>query len=256
MLVTDTVAVITGGASGIGRATAEAYAEDGATVVVADIDDAKGEATVEDITAAGGTAAFVQADVSKSEDVKAMIEFALDEYGGLDVLFNNAGIAGPSAPLGDFAESDFDSVVDVNLKGVFLGMKHGITAMNADGGGSIINTASVAAESGVVGRSVYAATKAGVAGMTRVAAIEYAEDDIRVNSVLPGIVDTPMVREAHSERSPEMEELVSRHDISEAMPGKGSPEEIAATVLFLGSDAASRITGVSLPVDGGFLARP
>jgi len=252
MLVNDKAVVITGGASGIGESTALRYGKEGARVVVADVDEDGGEDTVAQIEAAGGEATSVQTDVSQEADVKAMIETAVSEYGGLDVLFNNAGIEGPLSTFAEYEMDAFDQVVAVNLRGVFLGIKYGIQAMLADGGGSIISTSSIAADSGVMGRSAYSATKAGVNGMTRTAAMEYAEDNIRVNSVLPGIVETPM----HHRAAEQKPDRVSRFEVSEAMPGKGKPEHLADAVLFLGSDLSARITGITLPVDGGFLIKP
>jgi NAD(P)-dependent dehydrogenase (short-subunit alcohol dehydrogenase family) len=252
MLVKDKVAVITGGASGIGESTALRYGEEGASVVVADVDEDGARDTVDHIEAAGGEATFVQTDVSREDEVKEMIESAVSEYGGLDVLFNNAGIEGPLSTFADYDMDSFDQVIAVNLRGVFLGIKYGIQAMLADGGGSIISTSSIAADSGVMGRSAYSATKAGVNGMSRVAAMEYAEDNIRVNTVLPGIVETPM----HHRAAEQKPDRVTRFEVSEAMPGKGQPEHLADAVLFLGSDLSARITGVTLPVDGGFLIKP
>lgn len=253
MLVENKIAVITGGASGIGRATAIRYADEGAKVVVADVDETGALETIDAIDDAGGEATFVQTDVSDGDAVREMIETAVTEYGGIDVLFNNAGIEGPWAELTSVEEDEFDQVVEINQKGVFLGLKYGIEAMRADGGGSIVNTSSVAAEAGLPGRVAYAATKAAVNGMTRVAAMEYAEDDIRVNAVLPGIVQTPMIRRT---ADAEPAEKLTQYELSEAMPGIGQPEDLANAALILGSDLTSRITGVCLPVDGGFLARP
>jgi len=253
MLVENDVAVITGAASGIGRATAKTFADHGARVVAADVDTEGGKATVADIRDSGGEATFVETDVSQSTDVQAMIETAVAEYGSLDVLFNNAGIEGPLAWFEDYDEDAFEQVVGTNLRGVFLGTKYGIQAMLADDGGSIINTSSIVSQSGIHGRSGYAGTKAGINGLTRTAAIEYADRGIRVNSVLPGIVETPM-----SQRSAQAESDVREngYDLSEPMPGKTQPDEVAKAVLFLGSSLASRVTGVELPVDGGFLQQP
>lgn len=253
MLVENKVAIITGGASGIGEATAELYGEHGASVVVADVDEDGGRGTVDAIESASGEATFVSTDVSKAADVQQAIETAVEEYGGLDVIFNNAGIEGPLSQFEDYDQGALDTIVDVNLKGVFYGIKYGIQAMLADDGGSIVSTSSIAAEAGVLGRSAYAATKAGVNGMSRSAAMEYAEDGIRVNTVLPGIVETPMHHRAADQKPPDR---IARFDVSEPMPGKGQPEDLANAVLFLGSDLSSRITGVQLPVDGGFLVQP
>lgn len=253
MLVENKVAVITGGASGIGRATAIRYAEEGARVVVADVDESGGQETVEAVVDAGGEGMFVRTDVSRADDVKSMIEAAVSEYGGLDVLFNNAGIEGPWVELTEIEEDAFDQVVAINQKGVFLGLKYGIEAMLADGGGSIVNTSSVAAETGLPGRTVYAATKAAVNGMTRVAAMEYADEGIRINAVLPGIVRTPMIQRA---ADAEPSDRVTQYEFREALPGLGEPEDLANVAVLLGSDLTGRITGVTLPVDGGFLARP
>jgi len=252
MLVENKVAVITGAASGIGESTALRYAAEGASVVVADVDVENGQATVDEIERDGGEATFVETNVAEEDDVKGMIETAVAEYGGIDVLFNNAGIEGPLSTFAEYDVESFDQVVAVNLRGVFTGIKYGIQAMLEDGGGAIINTSSVAADSGVMGRSAYSATKAGVNGLTRVAAMEYAEDNIRVNSILPGIIETPM----HHRAAEQKPDRVSRYEVSEAMTGKGQPEHIADAALFLGSKHAARVTGVTLPVDGGFLIKP
>jgi NAD(P)-dependent dehydrogenase (short-subunit alcohol dehydrogenase family) len=253
MLVDNKVAVISGGASGIGKETATRYADHGADVVVADIDEDGGRETVRKISEGGGDATFVQTDVTRATDVQRMIETALEEYGGLDVLFNNAGIEGPLAELADYEEDAFERVIAVNLKGVFLGIKYGVQAMLADSGGAIINTSSIASESGILGRSAYTASKAGINGLTRVAAVEYAEDDIRVNAVLPGFVETPMQQRSAAQHS---SGRIDRYELSEAMKGIERPGDIANAVLFLGSDLAARITGITLPVDGGFLQQP
>lgn len=252
MLVENKVAVITGGASGIGRATAERYAAEGASVVIADVDEEGGEETVGDIADAGGDATFVPTDVSQASDVREMIATAVSEYGDLDVLFNNAGIEGPLDWFENYDDDAFDRVVATNLRGVFLGTKYGIDAMLDSGGGAIINTSSIVSRSGIRGRSGYAGTKAGINGLTRTAAVEYADQGIRVNSVLPGIVETPMVRRSAADDS----NVRDGYDLSEPMPGKTQPEEVANAVLFLGSSLASRITGIELPVDGGFLQQP
>jgi NAD(P)-dependent dehydrogenase (short-subunit alcohol dehydrogenase family) len=249
MLVENKIAVITGGASGIGEATAKTYGEHGASVVVADIDEEGAKKTVNDIVVDGGEATFVRTDVTEEKNVKRMIDVTVEEYGGLDVLFNNAGTEGALANFAEHEAEDFDHIVDVNLRGTFYGMKYGIQAMLADGGGSIISTSSVASATGIIGRAGYSASKAGINGITRAAAMEYAEDSIRVNVILPGIVATSMQDRVAVQRP----DTTDRYEISEAMPGRAKPKELANAVLFLGSDLASRITGVTLPVEGGFL---
>ncbi|NGM68224.1 glucose 1-dehydrogenase [Natronolimnobius sp. AArcel1] len=250
-LLKDKVAVITGAGSGIGRATATTFADHGAAVVVADIDVDGGEATVETITEAGGEATFVETDVSDPDNAKAMIETALEEYGGLDVLYNNAAIEGPVARLEEYDNASFEQVIDVNLKGVWYGMKYGIEAMLADGGGSIISASSIGGEVAVPQYSGYGAAKAAVSHLTKYAALEYAEDGIRANAVAPGIVRTEMI-ERTIEEHPEMEDQF--HE-TEPMPGLADPEEIANAVVFLASDLSSRVTGTTLPVEGGYLAQ-
>lgn len=252
MVVEGKVAVITGAASGIGRETARRYAEHGASVVAADVDTEGGNETIDLVADDGGEAIFVETDVTDPDAVQELVETAVEEYGDLDVLFNNAGIEGPLSELAEWETDEIDPVIDVNLKGVFYGMKYGIDAMLATGGGSIINTSSVGAAAGINGRAMYCATKAGVNGLTRTGAIEYAKDDIRVNSVLPGTIDTPMIRRSDAERDTERLQL----NAGDAMEGRGKPRHVADAVLFLGSDMAERITGVELPVDGGFLATP
>lgn len=243
---------MTGGASGIGRATVEAYCENDASVVVGDVDAEAGEAVVDEIADAGGEATFVETDVSEEADVERLVATAVERYGGLDVVFNNAGTEGALADFADYEGADFDDVVGVNLRGAFYGMKHGIRAMLEDGGGSIINTSSVASATGIMGRAGYSASKAGINGMTRAAAMEYARDGIRVNAVLPGIVATSMQDRVAVQRP----DATDRYEIEEAMPGRADPRELANVVLFLGSDLASRVTGVCLPVEGGFLVQP
>ncbi|AFZ73844.1 SDR family NAD(P)-dependent oxidoreductase [Natronobacterium gregoryi] len=249
-LLEDEVAVITGAASGIGRTTAETFASHGASVVVADVDDG-GTDTVERIEKNGGEATFVQTDVSDPEDVQAMIETALEEYGGIDVLYNNAAIEGPVSRLHEYDDEAFEQVIDVNLKGVWYGIKYGIEAMRADGGGRIVSACSIGGEVAVPQYSGYGAAKAAVSNLTKHAAIEYADEGIRANAVAPGIVHTEMIERVMAE-NPAME---TQFRETEPMPGLADPEEIATAVLFLGSDLSSRVTGVTLPVEGGYLAQ-
>jgi NAD(P)-dependent dehydrogenase (short-subunit alcohol dehydrogenase family) len=248
------VALVTGAASGIGRAAALACARSGARVVASDIARDAGRRVVDEIVdeTSGGSAIFVEADVSQSADVERLVKAAVDTYGRLDCAHNNAGVEGPSRLLHQYTEADWDKVMGVNLKGVFLCMKHEIAQMLAQGGGAIVNTSSIVGLVGSVGAGpIYSASKHGVVGLTKTAAIAYAQQGIRVNAVCPGPVKTPMI-----------ERLLDGHqELREAyMAGQpigrfAIPEEIAAAVVWLCSDAASFVTGVALPVDGGYVAR-
>ena len=240
------VAVVTGAGSGIGRTVAEVFHRHGALVVVADISGEE-KRTAE---ALGDGAVARRADVAVDADVRALIQTAVSTFGAIDILCNNAGIDGDLGPLADCGEANFDRVLAVNLKGVFLGMRHAITAMVAGGGGSIINIASAAGLVGVPGMAAYCASKAGVIGLTRSAAVEYAAAGIRINAICPGPVDTPLIR-AMAEEHPE---VVTAAEAVIPMHRLGRPEEIAATALFLASGEASFLTGVALPTDGGYTA--
>lgn len=242
------VAVITGAASGIGRASARLFAAQGARIVVADRDRSGGEATAAAIAAAGGTALFLAVDVSDAASVRAMIDTTLARYDQLDVLFNNAGIGGAYAPVGECSEDNFDRIIAVNLKGVFLGMKYGIPALLRSGGGAVINTASVAGLVGARGFPAYSASKGGVIQMTKVAALECATRNVRVNCICPGGVDTPIL---------EMVPAAHREVIAHTNPMRrlAQPEEIAAMALFLASDDSSFATGGVFVVDGGSSAQ-
>ena len=245
------VALVTGGGSGIGRATCRAMAREGARVVVADVVVEGGEETVTMIKDAGGEATFVKADVSKAAEVEAMVATVIDTYGRIDCAFNNAGIEGPVCSTVEYTEEDFDRVVGIDLTGVWLCMKYEIPHMLKQGGGAIVNTASVAGLVGFQGISAYVASKHGVNGLTKTAALEYAKSGIRVNSVCPGVIETPMVKRAF-EKSPGMEEGVAA---VEPVGRLGQPEEIAEAVVWLCSDAASFVTGVPMAVDGGLVAQ-
>lgn len=244
------VAVITGGASGMGRATALRFAAEGAKVLLADVDVAGGEATLDGIKAAGGTASFLRVDVSQPADVQEMIRVAVHDLGGLDVLFNNAGIEGQSSWLADCTEENWDRVLAINLKGVFLGMKYALPHMAAQGHGSIINTASVAGLVGWRAGGAYSASKAGVANLTRTAALEYARYNVRVNAICPGVIRTPMLDRINP--SPDM---MQRLVTMQPMPRLGTADDIANMALFLASDESAFVTGAMLPVDGGYTAR-
>ncbi len=243
------VAIVTGGGSGIGRATCLLFAREGAKVVVADYVAEGGNETMKQIKAAGGEAVFVQADVSKSTDVQNMIGATVRNYGRVDILFNNAGIEGPSSKLANLKEEDWDRVIAIDLTSVFLGIKYAIQEMLKQGGGVIISTASVAGMVGFPGSGAYAAAKAGVINLTRLAALEYAEKNIRVNCICPGVIETPMVDRVVGERP---RERIVR---TEPMGRLGRPEEIANAALFLASDESSFATGAPFIIDGGYVAR-
>lgn len=247
---TGRVAFITGASSGIGRATALAFAREGASVLLADIDEAGGIATAEAIQTQGGEAHFVRCDVSQSDDVHAAVEAALERWGSLDLAFNNAGIEGVFAPFLDWSEALFDRTFATNVKGVFLCMQAQLAAMAKTGGGAIVNTASVAGLVGARGLSVYAGTKHAVVGLTRSAALEFAQLGIRVNAVCPGFIDTPMAN-----RSVEGHATL-RERITAGIPMKrfGTPVEVADLVLWLCSPHAAYVTGATYTVDGGLTA--
>lgn len=242
------VALVTGGSSGIGRASALAFAREGARVVVSDVAVDGGEETVRLIKAAGGDASFVAADVSKAADAEQLIQRTVEIYGRLDCAHNNAGIS-RGAPLHETPEEVWNAVLAVNLTGVWLCMKYEIAQMLGQGGGAIVNTSSTA---GLVGRytAAYTTSKFGVVGLTKSAAMEYATRGIRINAVCPGWIDTPMTHEGMLDP----ERLVRR--IAEEPIGRiGTAEEVAKAVVWLCSDAASFVLGVALPVDGGLVAR-
>lgn len=245
------VALVTGGGSGIGRATCLAMARENAKVVVADIVVEGGQETVRLIKDAGGEATFIRADVSQAPEVEALVKQTVETYGRLDCAFNNAGIEGPVCSTVEYTEEDFDRVVAIDLTGVWLCMKYEIPAMLQNGGGAIVNTASVAGLVGFQGLSAYVASKHGVNGLTKTAALEYAKAGIRVNAVCPGVIETPMVKRAF-EKSPGMEEGVPT---IEPVGRLGQPEEVAEAVVWLCSDAASFVTGLPMAVDGGLVAQ-
>ena len=246
------VALVTGGGSGIGRATSLAFSREGAKVMVADVNSAAGEDTVSAIKEAGAESAFVHVDVASATSVQAMISRVVETYGRLDCAHNNAGIEGDfTARLHEYTEEIWDRLMDINLKGVWLCLKYEIQHMLEQGGGSIVNTASVA---GLVGSRMvgpYTASKHGVVGLTKAAALEYAREGIRVNAVCPGVIDTPMVQRLIEGREGYEETISSRQPIG----GLGKPEEIAEAVVWLSSDAASFITGHAMAVDGAFTAQ-
>lgn len=247
----EKVALVTGGASGIGHATALALAAEGAYVVVADVDEAGGQAVVAEIGDLGGQAFFQYSDVSQAADVVALIEAIVGRYGRIDCAVNNAGIEGLPARTADTSEADFDRIMAINVKGVWLCMKHEIQQMITQGGGVIVNMASVAGLVGAHSLPVYAASKHAVVGLTKSAALEYARKNIRINAVCPSVVRTPMVERA-VEIMPQFAEATIKGNPSRRL---GEPEEVAAAVVWLCSDASSFTNGATVTVDGGFTAQ-
>ena len=245
------VALVTGGGSGIGRAIALAFAQDGARVVVADVDITSGEETSHAVAEDGGEAIFLQADVGNREQVKGMIDKAVTTYGRLDCACNNAGIAGVQARTAECTEDNWDRTLSINLKSVWLCMKYEIPQMLEQGSGAIVNTASAAGLIGLPGWPAYVASKHGVIGLTKSAALEYAKANIRINAVCPSIIKTEMA-ECFTGGDRRVEDYILAQQPLSRM---GTPEEVAAAVLWLCSDAASFVTGHALPVDGGLLAR-
>lgn len=242
--------LVTGAGSGIGRAAARLFAKEGGRVVVVDQNEADAQATVALIGDAGGEAFAVAADVSREADCRAMVERALAAYGWLHVAFNNAGVGASGFAVADEEEVAWSRLINVNLKGIFLSMKYEIPAMLAAGGGAIVNTASVAGLVGERGIGAYAASKHGVVGLTRTAALDYIEKGIRINAVCPGATRTQLL--ANWFQDPKVEAFIlSRHPIGRI----AEPEEIARAVLFLASDDASFVVGQALAVDGGLTAQ-
>ena len=248
--VAGKVALVTGGASGIGRATALTFAREGAKLIVADMNADGGHQTVHMITENGGEAIFVKTDVSKAVEVQALISKTVETYGRLDCAHNNAGISGGlSARTAEYPEETWHQVIVVNLTGVWLCMKYELQQMRTQGGGAIVNTASVAGLIGSRGLAAYVASKHGVVGLTKTAALEYAQQGIRVNCVCPGVLQTPMTERAL--RDPARQAQIAARPMGRV----GTPEEVAETVVWLCSDAASFVTGHTMTIDGGMVAQ-
>lgn len=244
-LLENKVAIVTGAGSGIGREVALTYAAEGAKVVVADIQESGGRETVTLIKKNSGEASFVKADSSKPADNEMLVRTATEQYGGLHIACNNAGIGGPAGMTGDYPIDGWDKVISINLSGVFYGMRYQIPAMLKSGGGAIVNMASILGMVGFRNSPAYVAAKHGVVGLTKTAALEYAAQSIRVNSVGPAFIKTPLIKEIDESF------LVPLHPMGRL----GLPHEVADLVLFLSSSKSSFITGGYFPVDGGFLAQ-
>ncbi len=259
MRLKDKVALVTGAASGIGETTAVLFGQEGAKVMCADLDADGAERTARRIADGGGDAASLQADVRQASDVERMVKQTVERYGRIDVLFNNAGIEF-ALPVTQVPEEEWDRLIDTNLKGVFLGCKYAIPEMVKQGGGSIVNTASIAGMQGHAWMSTYSASKGGVVLMTKSLAVEWAAQNVRVNAVCPGVIRTPMTDKAIEQAQPlfggTTEEIWARLAAGHPLGRVGEADEVARAVLFLASDEASFTTGVALSVDGGMAAGP
>ena len=245
------VAFVTGAASGIGRAAALAFAREGASVVVADVSEQDNQETARMIEAAGGQALAIRCDVTRAEDVKAALDTTIETFGRLDAAFNNAGVEQAKKATADLTEEEWDRIVAIDLRGVFLCLKYEIPLMLKQGGGAIVNTSSGAGVKGFKDQAAYVAAKHGVVGLTKAAALDYASANIRINVVCPGIIDTPMMDRFGGGTPEGKERELAGAAAAEPIGRAGKPEEIAAAVLWLCSDAASFVTGAAMVVDGG-----
>tara|TARA_B100001146_G_scaffold37919_1_gene31527 strand:- start:48 stop:800 length:753 start_codon:yes stop_codon:yes gene_type:complete len=243
------VAIITGAGSGIGKSTALLFAKEGAKVVVTDINEEHGNSVVKEIEANGGDAIFIKADTSKAEDSEMTVKKTIEKFGQLDIAVNNAGISGPTEPIGEYSIKAWDKVISINLSGVFYGMRYQIPEMQKAGKGSIINVASILGQVGFANSSAYAAAKHGVVGLTKTAGLEYGKSGVRVNAVGPAFIETPLVKDSLSEDA--YNSLAEMH----SMGRLGQPNEVAELFLWLASDKASFATGAYYPIDGGYLAK-
>jgi NAD(P)-dependent dehydrogenase (short-subunit alcohol dehydrogenase family) len=241
------VAFVTGAASGIGRATAVAFASAGATVVVADVSEEGNQETAQVIEDQRGRVLAVRCDVTNGQDIKAALDRSLDAFGRLDIAFNNAGVEQPVGPAAEVSEQEWDRIVDINLRGVFLCMKHEIPLLLQQGGGAIVNTSSGAGVTAVKGQAAYTAAKHGVVGLTKAAALDYAQANVRINAVCPGIIDTAMMQRFTGDSAEGRQRVIGQEPVGRM----GTPEEISGAVLWLCSDAAAFVVGHALVMDGG-----
>lgn len=247
-ILENKIAIVTGGGSGIGKAICKLYAAEGAKVIVSDINEAGGNECVKEIMANGGEAIFVRADTSKPEENKNLVDKAVAAYGGLHIAVNNAGIGGPLMPVADYPIEGWDKVIAINLSGVFYGMHYQIPAILASGGGSIVNMSSILGQVGTQNAPAYVAAKHGIVGLTKVAALEYSAKNIRINSIGPGYILTPLLNVLDEAT---LNSLAGLHPIGRL----GRSEEVAELSLFLNSDKSSFITGSYYAIDGGYLAQ-
>lgn len=245
--IKNKVAIITGAGSGIGKAAAELFAREGAKVVISDISEENGNKAVEEIKKNGGEAHFIKADSTKAEDNESLVKQTIGKYGGLDIAVNNAGIGGPLSATGEYPIDGWKKVIDINLTGVFYGLRYQIPAM-AEKGGSIVNVASILGQAGTRFSPAYVAAKHGVVGLTKAAALEYADKNIRINSIGPGYIKTPLL---DSLDEATMKALVGLHPMGRL----GESEEIAELILWLASPRSSFVTGSYYAADGGYLAQ-
>ena len=256
-MLQNKIAIVTGAGSGLGEAISLRFAKSGATIVLADVDVEGAERVLRQIEQAGGSGRVVRTDVSKPEDARALVDATMKEFGRLDVAVNNAGIGGPTAPVGEYPIEGWDQIIGINLSGIFYGMRYQVPAMLENGGGAIVNMASVAGKVGLANGSGYAAAKHGVVGLTATAAVEYGARGIRVNAVGPGFINTPLIGKravldaGSADAADETQALAALHPMNRL----GEASEVAELVLFLASERASFVTGAYYNVDGGYLAQ-